>query len=66
MADETNGNARLARIESDVSYLRRDLDEWKHEFRGQLESIRSHLSRVVWILIAAVIAAVLSNIGLGG
>lgn len=78
MADETtsgNGNARFARIEADTSYLRRDLDGMKVDIQQRLErmesdigkrleKIEANLSRVVWILIAAVIAAVLAQIGL--
>jgi hypothetical protein len=60
----SNGNGRLARIEADITYLRRDVDELKQEINRRLEKIESNLARVVWILIAAVIGAVLAQIGL--
>lgn len=60
----SNGNGRLARIEADITYLRRDVDDLKQEINKRLEKIESNLARVVWILIAAVIGAVLAQIGL--
>lgn len=60
----SNGNGRLARIEADITYLRRDVDDLKQEINRRLEKIESNLARVVWILIAAVIGAVLAQIGL--
>lgn len=81
------GNGRLARIESDIKYLRRDVDVVTHEIDQRLEKaettmdarlakietsidkrlekIENILSRLAWILVSAVIIAVLASIGLG-
>lgn len=57
-------NGKLARIEADIFYMRRDLDEWRAQVDKRLDRIDAIVSRLAWILVVAVIATVLAQIGL--
>lgn len=79
MSDEpqtpVSGNGRQLRIELELQYLRRDLNQWRDEIGREIlrlqtdldrriDRLDSIISKVTWAIALAVIGAVLKAVGL--